>query len=763
MSKILPLFRSSLEITTSLGLEGAFVYLIKDPVSKEVFSFGEEEYFLCQHLDGKTDLDLIQEAFQQRFGIPLRIEQLEAFVRHLETLGLVVSGGMGANFPQGLPQRRALLRVGDPDRFLARLASSFGWCFSRPFLAGSALLVLIAAGLALKYMPRITAEARVLWAPLRFFEEALFGIYFVNFLGEVAKALAVKWYGGVVHEFSVFYYQLFPYFSFDLSDAFWFTEKRVKLKVFSAGLICQGLLCAIGIIGWSVSSPWSDIHRFWFIVTVSALFFTSLNLMPLLKRDGYYLLSIWLEIPDLWDRARSFVRSWIDRKPMPEPLSAREIRWFKWFGSLSFCFEVIFWVLIFGLIGYLLIYVWGLNGKGACLLLVLMGLRFEKSIRGQFMKIPIFSKLVSSEAGSVRIRRLFQLTLLALFVLLMFIPYPFDAGGEFKVVPGNQVAIRASVPGEIDRVLVKEGQWITKGQPAAVLVDKDQKARAEAAAYALQEAKEKLALLRSGPTPEEVDRAKQEVNVAAKSLEYTTIEAERSSKQFKDKAISEKDFQAALKARDLDKEKLALAQKNLEVVKAWPRKEEVRGQEAEVKRLEADLTLAEKDLQLTTLLSPVEGRMITAYPFQKIGQYLDVGDLFAVVEDSRVCLAEIEIPEEDIGEVTIGAKVRLRTRAYPAKTFDGKVVAIAPVGYEKSRHRVERVHSEKELQLGQKELLREEGKVVRVLSEFPNTDGVLKTDMTGYAKIEGSWMPVGIAFSRWMVRFVMVEIWSWIP
>jgi multidrug resistance efflux pump len=358
---------------------------------------------------------------------------------------------------------------------------------------------------------------------------------------------------------------------------------------------------------------------------------------------------------------------------------------------------------------------------------------------------------------------LFQLTLLALFVLLMFIPYPFDPGGEFKLVPGNQVAIRASVPGEIEQVLVKEDQWVTKDQPAVVLVDKDQKARAEAAASAFQEAKEKLTLLRNGPTPEEIARAHQEVNVAAKSLEYTTIEAERSTKQFKDKAISEKDFQAALKARDLDKEKLVLAQKNLEVVKAWPRKEEIRAQEAELKRLEAELTHAQKDLQLTTLLSPIEGRIITAYPAQKIGQYLDVGDLFGVVEDSRVCLAEIEIPEEDIGEVRVGSKVRLRTRAYPTKTFDGKVIAIAPVGYEKSRHRVERVYSEREWQSGQKELIREEGKVIRVLSEFPNTEGALKTDMTGYAKIEGSWMPVGIAFSRWLVRLVMVEIWSWIP
>ena len=54
-------------------------------------------------------------------------------------------------------------------------------------------------------------------------------------------------------------------------------------------------------------------------------------------------------------------------------------------------------------------------------------------------------------------------------------------------------------------------------------------------------------------------------------------------------------------------------------------------------------------------------------------------------------------------------------------------------------------------------------KVIRVLSEFPDTNGLLRTDMTGYAKIHGNWMPLGVAFTRWLMRLVLVEIWSWIP
>ncbi len=58
------------------------------------------------------------------------------------------------------------------------------------------------------------------------------------------------------------------------------------------------------------------------------------------------------------------------------------------------------------------------------------------------------------------------------------------------------------------------------------------------------------------------------------------------------------------------------------------------------------MTLAEKNLKLTEILSPMEGRLITAEPLQKVGQYLDVGDLLGVVEDARTYIAEIEVPKK---------------------------------------------------------------------------------------------------------------------
>ncbi len=137
--------------------------------------------------------------------------------------------------------------------------------------------------------------------------------------------------------------------------------------------------------------------------------------------------------------------------------------------------------------------------------------------------------------------------------------------------------------------------------------------------------------------------------------------------------------------------------------------------------------------------------------------------MFAVVEDANKIIAELEVPEEDVAEVRIGSKVTLRPWGHPTRAFKGKVVAIAPVAFEKSRERVERTLSEREWLYGRDPTFKEKGRVVRVLSELPNEDGFLKTDMTGYAKIDCDNKPVIVAFTRWLVRFTMIEVWSWIP
>ena len=54
-------------------------------------------------------------------------------------------------------------------------------------------------------------------------------------------------------------------------------------------------------------------------------------------------------------------------------------------------------------------------------------------------------------------------------------------------------------------------------------------------------------------------------------------------------------------------------------------------------------------------------------------------------------------------------------------------------------------------------------KTVRIITEIPNHKGQLKSEMTGYAKVETGYRPVWDVLLRPIIRWFKVEVWSWIP
>ena len=753
-----PKFRTDLEVVPRVVEGEGLRYIIKDPLTEKIFAFGEEEYFICRQMDGQTSLPDIQDLFSRRFRNPLDLEQLEAFVRYLVGLELV-----DYKLPTGKPPLHFTVHfkkhsLGNPDRWLQRMETWLSWCFTRTFAVGVALLALLWLTIVLNNFSSYGFEVRhTLWNMGPFWLETFLGLLVINVVGELAKALSLKHYGGNVPCLSVgLAYRIIPTFNFDMLDLLT-KKKSEQLKIFSSGLMAQIVVMAITMLGWKITNPSSGLHALWLIFSVAANIFFLINCIPLLPRDGYFQLAAWLEIPDLFTRSRSLVEEWFFRRPLPEPVTRRQRTWCMIFGMLSIAFLFLFWLLLLGILGYCLIWHWNLKGIGACLFLTILGLRY-----GDNMKL-LGSRLFysSNQEGFITRRRLIWLGVLAILVIIFLIPYPFDAGGDFWILPHSQLSVRAVVPGTVREVMVKQGDWVKKGQTLALLLDKNQQAALESAKESLVAAQEKLALMKEGAKPEAIAKAEQEIKLAETYLHYSSIEADRYIKMFREKSVSEEAYTNKLAARDEARERVVLARKSLELVKAAFRPEQVLAQEAEVRKLKAALHLTEINLQFAKIHAPAEGEFITSFPSEQVGQYLDVGDLLGVIEDNRIMKVKIEVPENDITLVKLGARVKIRTWAGPSRTYIGKVTEIAPAAYNQARHKEERVLTEKEFRSMQ--VVPDQGQVIMVISEFPRTDDLLHTDMTGYAKIHGRYMPLGVAYSRWLVRFIWVEIWSWLP
>ena len=126
------------------------------------------------------------------------------------------------------------------------------------------------------------------------------------------------------------------------------------------------------------------------------------------------------------------------------------------------------------------------------------------------------------------------------------------------------------------------------------------------------------------------------------------------------------------------------------------------------------------------MLSPADGKIITAYPDLAVGQFFAKGDLFAIVEDSSRLIADIKLAEKYISNVKVGADVNLKMWADPSKKYTTKVLSVSPVAYEQSRGRIIRSLTEREWLSENEQIFKRRGQVVRVLAELPNNEDNIK-------------------------------------
>lgn len=753
-----PALRSDLEILPR-PVRGAAAsgFLIKDPRTQEVFEMEAEEYFLCQQLDGHTALGTVCKRFESRFGVPVPLEDVEAFVRQLDFQGLLVTNVTAGMIhywdPEGgvIPQRRYPLF--NPDPVLQWLDRRLWWCFSRPFIIAS--FVFIALGLyALslhwtQLINNLYAIWRIPYYPLLI----LVGVFCVQVPHEFSHGLVGTHYGARVTEAGwMTFYHFIPKFYLHRRQTLAITTRdRSKLYwVFFVGLYCQLLLASLGIIGSLLVHPGGYAYYFWTALwsTAAVGFVHNSNIAH--RRDLHFILSARLGIVDMRTRAVEAMVNWLFRRPQPEPLTRRERFWFRLYGLGAAGYYVLHGLVLLFLFGDQVTQAF--QGAGLVLWMGIVCYVFQRPLL-RALRPPVRS-LVASESGALT-RRVVRLAWMAAILASLFLPYPYETGGAFKVLPLTQTQIHAEVEGRIVEVFVRENDWVTEGQSLARIEPREYEKNLQATQEQLAVADAQLRLLRAGPKPEEVQKAEQEVQKAERDvreaevrLSFSRSRADRYATLYEEEAVSRQDYENALRERDVDREELEVRKKtsdvakaHLALVKSGARPEEIEAKEAEVRRLQTLVADYEEELRLTVLRSPAEGQVVTPYIDQKVGQYLEKGDLFATIVDARTVQIEVLVPEEEAPYVQQGARLKVVSWAFPDTMFVGTVLSVAPVA-QKSDGGIT---------------------AVRVLAEIPNPHSMLKADMTGYAKSSTEGKPVWDVLLRRVIRWFQVEFWYWLP
>ena len=137
----------------------------------------------------------------------------------------------------------------------------------------------------------------------------------IKALHELGHALACRIAGADCREIGVFFFFGVPCMYCDVSDAWRVSNRWKRILVSAAGIITELMIAILACVIWSVSTaPWVQsialqIMLFCSVVTVL------INANPLLRYDGYYILSDWMGIPNLADQSREawsgLWRSWL--------------------------------------------------------------------------------------------------------------------------------------------------------------------------------------------------------------------------------------------------------------------------------------------------------------------------------------------------------------------------------------------------------------------------------------------------------------------
>jgi len=197
--------------------------------------------------------------------------------------------------------------VFDPDALLRRIAPLIRVVFNPAGAVVWAAAVVIALKLVADNAGAAAGRVmEVLSAPnLPLLYAAL---VVVKMLHEFGHAAACRRFGGQVHTMGVMLLVFTPLPYMDATSSWGFRSRRQRILVAAAGMLVEVFVAAVAAVYWAFTG--GDVmhnlaYNIMFVASVSTIVF---NANPLLRFDGYYILSDLLDIPNLHGRARQHLK-----------------------------------------------------------------------------------------------------------------------------------------------------------------------------------------------------------------------------------------------------------------------------------------------------------------------------------------------------------------------------------------------------------------------------------------------------------------------
>lgn len=769
--------------------------IVKDPITRRFYRFPAVQASAFELLNGQQDFESIAKSVSRKHQVEALPEQIKEFAAKLQALLLLDHPFCWAQLKNIDADRHGRIRnllhlklqTFNPDRLMTRLEKKFRFFYTTHFQFVFGILAFWALVISMMHWESLFVSVADLFS---FYSIPLILIVLIAVMTvhEFAHGITLKHYGGKVEEMGFMLLYFIPALYCNVSDA-WMLKKRERIFVSLAGGYIQFFLWAAATILWRVLAPETLASR---ICLISIMFngvFSFFNFNPLIRLDGYYILSDFLEIPNLRPKALSYLKhTWytlltgeeISKTNAP---GRREKRILLLYGTASCMFTVGLVVYMIHLIGGWMIreyQTWG----------IIMTSMLIAMMAPALIKVKVSESQKFTKALIARFRKSPKIIFTLLLILLcLFLPWELKISGDFTIVPLQHASITSQVDGTIKKVYVNQGDHVSAGTLLATienldLVKSQKETRAELSAE-----KASLDRLKSGSRPEEIDEARK--RVATKQAEYESStrneetrarlmetikrreaelanaskELERNRELFDDGLVSENEvdrlsteYEVAKQqlsedrknlqsldeqtenTRKVKKSELDLAKSTLKLIQAGSRPEDIREAESHVEKLEESLRNIEEQLKYLEIRSTIEGIVETPHLPDLQGEYQEKGDLFCEIVSEGAVRVEMPVPEKERSDIEIGFPITMKVRGYPQRTFEAHVQSISPVAVDKGSVRT-----------------------FTVYGELENLDGSLKSNMTGVGKILCGKRLIINLLSRRAIRWIKTEFWEYLP
>jgi HlyD family secretion protein len=229
------------------------------------------------------------------------------------------------------------------------------------------------------------------------------------------------------------------------------------------------------------------------------------------------------------------------------------------------------------------------------------------------------------------------------------------------IIAAHKIELASKVVGKVASIGVEKGDRVKAGQVLVRLEDDEYRARMLESEGQLETLKARLAEAEHGSRPEEIAKARADVEQARADQENARVTLDRARGLVQDKVMAKQTLDDAQARYDGAVAKVASLERAFELVRLGPRQEEIDALRAQVNQAQGTLNYAQVQFVTTGFVGDKGAK----------GYVVSIADL----HDLEV---ELDINQNDFAKLSATQPGVVTTDAYPDRKYQGVIHEISP-------------------------------------------------------------------------------------